>query len=211
MYLNVSGRATVARCLTFIFISCMWPKHAAKDTHLIIFSTHFYALEHVHVAQIWIMHINAKKTQLMYKSVQANLKKSKKLTQHSCCSMLTLEIFWKQVEATDIVSSPEVARSLPKSLGLLWEKLWFARSVYPNLPQMGKYVYHGMSMPFHDIMSGFMNFRWVFNLLKFKTMYLNVSGRATVSRCLTFILISCMWPKLATKDKYLILQLVFMD
>ena len=44
-----------------------------------------------------------------------------------------------------------------------------------------------------------------------KSMYLNVSGRATVSRCLTFILISCMWPKLATKDKHLIFfQPIFM-
>jgi hypothetical protein len=44
----------------------------------------------------------------------------------------------------------------------------------------------------------------------FKTMYLNVRGRATVSRCLTFILISCKWPKLATKDTHLIFQPVFM-
>ena len=30
------------------------------------FSTNLYALEHVHVVQIWIMHINAMKTQLMH-------------------------------------------------------------------------------------------------------------------------------------------------
>ena len=30
-------------------------------------STNLYALEHVHVVQIWIMHINALKTQLMHK------------------------------------------------------------------------------------------------------------------------------------------------
>ena len=35
MYLNVCGRATVARCLTFIPISCMGPKHATKDTYLV--------------------------------------------------------------------------------------------------------------------------------------------------------------------------------
>jgi hypothetical protein len=34
-------------------------------------------------------------TQLMYKNVQVNPKKSQKLTQHSCCSMLTWENFWK--------------------------------------------------------------------------------------------------------------------
>ena len=54
------------------------------------FSTNLYALEHVHVVQIWIMHINALKTQLMHKNVQTNPEKSQKLTQHSCYSMLTL-------------------------------------------------------------------------------------------------------------------------
>ena len=73
----------------------MEPKHATKDTKL-NFSTNLYALEHVHVVQIWIMHINALKTQLMHKNVQMNPEKSKKLTQHSYCSMLTLDIFWKQ-------------------------------------------------------------------------------------------------------------------
>ena len=80
----------MAGCLTFIPISCMGPKHATKDTHL-SFSTHFYALEHVHVVQIWIMHINALKTQLMHKNVQTNPEKSQKFTKHSCCSMLTRE------------------------------------------------------------------------------------------------------------------------
>ena len=60
-YLNVCCWVTVAGCLTFIPISCMGPKHAPKDTYL-IFSTNLYALEHVHVVQIWIMHINALKT-----------------------------------------------------------------------------------------------------------------------------------------------------
>ena len=41
------------------------------------------------------MHMNAQKTQLMYKNVQANPEKSQKMTQHSCCSMLTLGIFLK--------------------------------------------------------------------------------------------------------------------
>ena len=56
-------------------------------------STNLYALEHVHVVQICIMHINALKTQLMNKNVQANPEKSQNLTQHSCCSMLTRETF----------------------------------------------------------------------------------------------------------------------
>jgi hypothetical protein len=67
-----------------------------------------------------------------------------------------------------------------------------------------------MSMPFHDIMSSFINFRRVFDFLEFKTMYLNVSGRATVARCLTFILISCMGLKHATKDTDLVFQPIYM-
>ena len=43
----------------------------------------------MYVVQIWIVHINALKTQLMHKNVQMNPEKSKKLAQHSCCSMLT--------------------------------------------------------------------------------------------------------------------------
>ena len=45
----------------------------------------------MHVVQIWIMHINALKTQLMYKNVQTDPEKFQNLTQHSCCSMLALE------------------------------------------------------------------------------------------------------------------------
>ena len=59
-------------------------------TH-IDFSTNLYALDHVHVVQIGIMQINALKTQLMHKNVQINPEKSQKITQQSCCSMLTRE------------------------------------------------------------------------------------------------------------------------
>ena len=64
--------------------------------HKFDFSTNLYALEHVHVVQIWIMHINALKTQLMHKNVQTNPRKSQKITQHSYYSMMTWENFWKQ-------------------------------------------------------------------------------------------------------------------
>ena len=45
------------------------------------------------------------------------------------------------------------------------EKLWFVRSIYPNLPQMGQNLYHSMLMPLHDSMPSFMNFRRVLDLL----------------------------------------------
>ena len=90
------------------------------------------------------------------------------------------------------------------------EKLWFVRSIYPNLPQMGQNIYHDMLMPLHDSMPSFMNFRRVLDLLEFKTRYVNMCGRVTVAGCLKFIPISCMGPKHATKDTYLIFQPVYM-
>ena len=84
----------VAGCFTLIPISCMGPKHAPKDQRF-DFSTNLYAPEHVHVVQIWIMHINALKTHLMHKNVQTNPEKSQKITQHYCYSMLTWEKIWK--------------------------------------------------------------------------------------------------------------------
>ena len=48
------------------------------------------------------------------------------------------------------------------------EKLWFVRSIYPNLPQMGQIFYHGMLMALNDSMPSFMNFRRVLELQEFK-------------------------------------------
>ena len=82
----------MAGCLTFIPISYMGPKRAPKDK-IFDFYTNLYAPVHVHVVQILIMHINALKTHLMHKNVQTNPEKSQKITQHTCCSMLTRENF----------------------------------------------------------------------------------------------------------------------
>ena len=89
------------------------------------------------------------------------------------------------------------------------EKLWFVRSLYPNLPQIGQFFYHGMLMPLHDCMPSFMNFRRVLDLLEFKGISM-FFRQSTVPRCLKFIPISCMGPKHATKDTYLIFQQVYM-
>ena len=65
------------------------------------------------------------------------------------------------------------------------EKLWFVRSIYPNLPQMGQHFYHGMLMPLHDSMPSFMNFRRVFDLLEFKNPGISMFCRqSTVPWCL---------------------------
>ena len=48
------------------------------------------------------------------------------------------------------------------------EKLWFVRSIYPNLPQMGQNFYHAKLVPLHDSIPSFMNFRRVLDLPEFK-------------------------------------------
>ena len=62
----------------------------------------------------------------------------------------------------DIVLSPKVGRSLPKTIMLV------VRNIYPNLPQMGQKIYHGMLMPLHGSMPSFKNFTRVVDLLEFK-------------------------------------------
>ena len=171
----------MARCLKFIPISCMGPKDAPKDQRF-DFSTNLYPPEHVHVVQIWILQINALKTHLMHKNVQTNTEKSQKITQHSYCSMLTREKIWKQLESMDIVSSPKLGRSVPKPSCFLLEAL-VCDSLYPNLPQMGQKLYHGMLMPLHDSMPCFLNFRRVLDILEFKnqaSQYLRPSYGGTV-------------------------------
>ena len=63
-------------------------------------------------------------------------------------------------------------------------------------------------VPFHDSMPGFMNFRRVLDLLEFKNQVSQC--RVTVVGCFTFIPISCMGPKHATKDTYLNFQPIYM-
>ena len=132
-------QSTVPWCLKFIPISSMGPKHAPKDQRF-DFLTNLYAAEHVHVVQIWIMHINALKTQLMHKNVQTNPEKSQKLTQHSSCSMLTWEKIWKQLGVMDIISPPKLGRSLTKPSCLLWEALVCEKHIPEPAPNGTKFV-----------------------------------------------------------------------
>ena len=104
----------------------------------------------------------------MYKNVEANPEKSQKLTQHSCCSMLTLGKKFEIKKRQRISFRPERWNVPYRNHHTCCEKLWFMRSLYPNLPQMGQKIYHGMLMPLHDSMPSFMNFRRVLDLLEFK-------------------------------------------
>ena len=79
---------TVAGCLTLILISCMGPKHATKDTYL-----NFQPI-YMHRACACSSNLSyahyALKTQLMHKKCANEHQKFQNLTQHSCCSRLTL-------------------------------------------------------------------------------------------------------------------------
>ena len=121
------------------------------------------------------MHTNALKTQLMHKNVQTNPEKSQKLTQHSYCSLLMHQKKFESNKRQRISFRPQRWDVPYRNHHACCEKLWFVRIIYPNLPQMGQKLYHGMLMPLHDSMPSFMNSRRVLDLLEFKNQ---------VSQCL---------------------------
>ena len=104
----------------------------------------------------------------MHKNVQTNPEKSQKLTQHPCCSMLAQEKKLKAIITNGYRFFPKGGMFPTENHHACCEKLWFVRSIYPNLPQMGQALFHGMLMPLHDSMPSFMNFRRVLDLLEFK-------------------------------------------
>ena len=146
----------------------------------------------------------------MHNNVQMNPEKSQKFTQHSCCSLLTREINLKAIRGNGYRFVPKGGTFPTENHHACCEKLQFVRSIYPNLPQMGQNLYHGMLMPLHDSMPSFMNFRRVLDLLEFKNRHLNVLPAINGPRWLKFIPISCMGPKHAPKDTDLIFQPIYM-
>ena len=128
----------------------------------------------MHVVKIWIMHINALKTQLMHKNVQTNPEKSQKCT-HTPVVLCWHENFFESNKRQWISLRPQRWHVPYRNHQACCEKLWFVRSLYTNLPQMGQKFYHGMLMPLHDSIASFMNFKWVLDLQEFKNQ---------VSQCL---------------------------
>ena len=75
---------------------------------------------------------------------------------------------WKEIRGNGYRFVPKGGTFPIENHHACCEKLWFVRSMYPNLPQMEQNFYHGMLMPLHDSMPSFMNFRRVLDLLEIK-------------------------------------------
>ena len=103
----------------------------------------------------------------MRKNDQTNPENSQKITQHSCCSMLTREKN-ESNKRQWILFRPQRWDVPYRNHQACCEKLWFVRSLYPNLPQMGQNLYHSMLMPLHDSMLGFMNIGRILDLQEIK-------------------------------------------
>ena len=157
------------------------------------------------------MHINSLKTNLTRKNVQTNPEKSQKFTQHSCCSTLTQEKNLEVIRGNGYRFVLKGGKFPTENHHAFCEKLRFVRRKYPNLPQMGQNLYHGMLMPLHDSMPSSTNFRRVLDLLEFKKPGISLFCRqSTAPWYMKFIPISSMGPKHAPKDTYLIFQPIYM-
>ena len=122
----------------------------------------------MHVVQIGIMHINALKTQLMHKKCANELQKIPKFN-------TTLMLFYVDTREKIEIKKRQRLLFRPERWNVPYrnhqaccEKLWFVRSLYPNMSLMGQKNYDGILMLLHDSMPCFMNYRRVLDLLEFK-------------------------------------------
>ena len=155
----------------------------------------------MHVVQIWIMHTNALKAQLMHKMSKWTPKNHKNW--HNTPVVLCWhEKFFESNKRQWISFRPQRWDVPYRNHHACCEKLWFVRSIYPNLPQTGQNFYHGMLMLLHESMPSFMNFRRVLDLLEFKKRGISMFCRqSTMPWCLNFIPIFCMGPRNSPKDR----------
>ena len=155
------------------------------------------------------MHINALKTHLMHKNVQTNPEKSQKLTQHSCCSMLTRENL-KAISGNGYHFVPKGGTFRTKNHHACCEKLRFVRSMTQTCHKWDKICTTACwcrSMIACQV-SWISDDFWIY--LNLKTRYLNICGRVMVVGCLKFIPFSCMGPKHATRDTDLNFKPIYM-
>ena len=152
---------------------CEIPSHflhgskACNQGHIFDFSTSLYALENVHVVEICIMRIKCLENPInVYKCPNEPWKNSK--IEHNTPVVLSWHSKISESNKRQRISFRPQRWHLPyQNHHHCCEKLCFVRSLYPNLPQMGQKLYHGMLMPLHDS-AKFHEFQTSFGLVEFK-------------------------------------------
>ena len=142
-------QSTVPWCLKFIPISCMGPKHAPKDRDLSF--NQFICTGACACSSNY-----AFKTQLMHKMSKRTLKNQK--NSHTTPVVLC---WHEKIRGNGYRFILKGGTFPTKNHHASCEKLRFVRSIYPNLPQMGQNLYHGMLIPIHDSMPSLVNFFWI--------------------------------------------------
>ena len=129
----------------------------------------------------------------MHKNVQTNPEKSQKITQHSCCSMLTRETNLKAIRGNGYRFIPKGGTFPTENHHVCCEKLRFVRSIYPNLPQMGILLpWHVDATPCQH--AKFHEFQTSFGFTRIEKPGISLyCGQSTVTWCFKFIPISCIW------------------
>ena len=106
----------------------------------------------------------------MYKNVQTNPEKFQNWTQHSCCSMLTLEIFLKAIRGNEYRFIPKGGTFPTKTITLVVRSSGMWEAYTQTFPKWDKNFTTTCWVPLHDTMPSFMNFRRVLDLPKFKIL-----------------------------------------
>ena len=138
------------------------------------------------------------------------LKNFQNLTQHSCCSMLTLEKKLKSRRGNGYRfvqkggTFPTLTMKLVARSSGLWEAYTPTCPQWDNIFTTACWCRSMMACQVAWISDDF----WFTRILKPCISILAAEWRW--QRCLTFIPVSCMGPKVATKDTHLIFQPVYM-
>ena len=122
----------------------------------------------MHVVQIWIMHIKCTENRVNAQKYPNEPRKITKIHTTLLLFYVDMRIFLKAIRGNGYRFVPKGGTFPTENHHACCENLWFVRSIYPNLLQMGQKFYHDMLMPLHDSMPSFMNFRRVVDILEFK-------------------------------------------
>ena len=126
-------QSTMPWCLKFIPISCMGPNMHPR-TKIWFFNQFICTGACAYSSTLNYAHkciensVNAQKC-------PNEPRKIKKITQHSCCSMLTREIFLKAIRGNGYRFVPKGGTYPTENHHACCEKLRFVRSIYPNRPK----------------------------------------------------------------------------